>query len=165
MNLEQFNSADRAAAICAVRPCMDIQRWIEGVVDTRPYASAEALLQQARNVAEPLQTAEIDAALAHHPRIGERATGDNAEAHMSVAEQAGLGDSSAELEQALEQGNRDYEQKFDRVFLIRAAGRDRAEILSELRRRMDNDEAQELAVIADQLRQIAVLRLENIISS
>lgn len=165
MKLEQFNTADRDRAVASIRPCMDIQRWIDGVVDARPYAGSDALLEQARTVAQPLHKEEIDAALAHHPRIGERAAGGGTEASMSASEQAGLGNSSAELEQALVQGNSDYEKKFDRVFLIRAAGRNRADILSELRRRMDNDEAQELAIIADQLRQIAILRLENVIGS
>src|SRR5690625_965733 len=101
MKLEQFNTASRADAIAAVRPCMDIARWIADIVDARPYASVAALLAQGETAANPLQPAEIDAALAHHPRIGERAQGDGAEASMSAAEQAGLGDSSAELEQAL----------------------------------------------------------------
>ena len=163
MNLEQFNRANRDDAMAAIRPCMDIERWIAGVVDGRPYAGANALLEQARTAANPLQPAEIDAALAHHPRIGERAAGNGAEASMSSAEQAGLGDSSTELEQALAQGNRDYEARFDRVFLIRAAGRDRQEVLAELRRRMGNDNATELQEVGAQLREIALLRLQEVV--
>lgn len=163
MNLDQFNTASRAEAVASIRACLDIDRWLEAIVDARPYPDAAALLARARTVANPLQAEEIDAALAHHPRIGERAAGNNAEARLSAAEQAGLGDSSAELEQALAQGNRDYEAKFNRVFLIRAAGRDRAEILAELQRRMLHDEAQELPVIGAQLREIALLRLESAI--
>ena len=40
-------------------------------------------------------------------------------------------------------GNRAYEERFDRVFLIRAAGRDADEILAELERRLGNDDATE----------------------
>lgn len=165
MNLEQLNSASRDDAVVAIRPCLDIGRWIDGVVDGRPYADVDAMLAQGRDAANPFSQAEVDAALAHHPRIGERAKGDNAEAKMSLAEQAGLGDSPADLERALEQGNADYEARFDRVFLIRAVGRDRAEILSELQRRMNNGEDAELQEVADQLREIALLRLENNIQS
>lgn len=165
MNLAQFNKASRDEAIATLRPCLDVDRWVEAVVDGRPFSDIEAVLSEGRIAANPLLQAEVDEALAHHPRIGEQAAGDSAEARMSASEQASLGDSSAQLEQALEQGNRHYEAKFDRVFLIRAAGRDRAEILSELRRRMTHSEAEELETVAGQLREIALLRLENTIHS
>lgn len=165
MDLEALNKVSRDEALTAIRPCLDINRWVEGIVDGRPYSDVEGLIEQGRAVAKPLTQTEIDTALAHHPRIGERAAGNNAEARMSTSEQAGLGAGPSELEQALVQGNRDYEEKFGRVFLIRAAGRDRVEILSELHSRMGNDDAEELKVIAEQLRQIAVLRLKSIISS
>ncbi|MDA3920507.1 MAG: 2-oxo-4-hydroxy-4-carboxy-5-ureidoimidazoline decarboxylase [Salinisphaera sp.] len=165
MTLDQFNAADRHEASAAIRPCLDIPRWVEIVVDGRPYADRTALLDCATTAAEPFAPAEIDAALAHHPRIGERAAGSGAEAKMSAAEQAGLGDSSAALEQALAAGNADYERRFDRVFLIRAAGRSRIEILSELERRLAHSDEQELPIVADELRQIALLRLQGVIES
>ena len=46
------------------------------------------------------------------------------------------------------------------MFLIRAAGRDAEEILAELDRRLGNDDATERAETVDNLRQIALLRLE-----
>ena len=46
------------------------------------------------------------------------------------------------------------------MFLIRAAGRDAEEILAELDRRLANDDATERAETVDNLRQIALLRLE-----
>ncbi|HEV7949033.1 MAG TPA: 2-oxo-4-hydroxy-4-carboxy-5-ureidoimidazoline decarboxylase, partial [Glaciihabitans sp.] len=52
-----------------------------------------------------------------------------------------------------------YEARFGRVFLIRAAGRSRAEILSELTRRLELDDETELAIVGEQLRDIALLRL------
>ena len=162
MGIEAFNTASRDDAIAAIKPCLDIARWIDAIVDARPYVEVDALLQRARSAAEPFTQAEIDGALAHHPRIGERARGSSAEAEFSSAEQAGLGASSQEIEQALHQGNLDYERKFGRVFLIRAVGRDRAEILAELRRRMHNDTATELREIGRQLREIALGRLRAI---
>ena len=64
---------------------------------------------------------------------------------------------------ALAEGNREYEQRFDRVFLIRAAGRSSAEILAELRRRLGNDDETERAETVAQLREIALLRLKDVI--
>ena len=60
-------------------------------------------------------------------------------------------------------GNRAYEERFDRVFIIRAAGRDAAEILEELRRRLDNSDEAERAETIDQLTQIALLRVREVL--
>ncbi|HSN36206.1 MAG TPA: 2-oxo-4-hydroxy-4-carboxy-5-ureidoimidazoline decarboxylase, partial [Arthrobacter sp.] len=67
MHLEQFNAASRTEAADALRPCLDIQRWIDGLADARPYPGLEALLQAGRVAADPFTPSEIEAALAHHP--------------------------------------------------------------------------------------------------
>jgi 2-oxo-4-hydroxy-4-carboxy-5-ureidoimidazoline decarboxylase len=164
MHLEEFNAAGRAEAVGFLRPCLDIQRWVDELADARPYSGAEALLTAGREAANPFTPAEIDAALAHHPRIGEQAKGDSAEAKLSQSEQAGLGVASAAVARALAEGNRAYEEKFGQVFLIRAAGRSREEILAALNTRLTHTPDEELAIIGQQLREIAVLRLEGLIS-
>jgi 2-oxo-4-hydroxy-4-carboxy-5-ureidoimidazoline decarboxylase len=83
---------------------------------------------------------------------------------MSRSEQAGVDPADAEVTEALAAGNRAYEEKFGRVFLIRAAGRTAPEILAALQERLDNSPAQEDVIVAQQLREIALLRLEGVIS-
>lgn len=165
MTLEQFNLLDREEARDAVRPCLDIPRWVEGVVDARPYSDMEALLTVARHTAAPWTTAEIDGALVHHPRIGERARGEHAAASLSRSEQAGIDPNDAVVAEALADGNRAYEARFGRVFLIRAAHRTPGEILAALQARLAHSPEEELPVVAAQLREIAVLRLEGILTS
>jgi 2-oxo-4-hydroxy-4-carboxy-5-ureidoimidazoline decarboxylase len=162
MHLEQFNSASRAEAAEALRPCLDIPRWINELVDARPYPALASLLETGHGAASPFSPAEIKAALAHHPRIGERAPGNSTEARLSQAEQAGLGEGDAAIAQALADGNRAYEEKFGQVFLIRAAGRSRPEILAALHTRLAHTPGAEQEIIGQQLREIAVLRLEGL---
>jgi 2-oxo-4-hydroxy-4-carboxy-5-ureidoimidazoline decarboxylase len=50
------------------------------------------------------------------------------------------------------------------VFLVRAAGRSSEEILAELHRRLGNDDTTERAETVGALRDIAVLRLEQVIA-
>jgi 2-oxo-4-hydroxy-4-carboxy-5-ureidoimidazoline decarboxylase len=83
---------------------------------------------------------------------------------MSRAEQAGVDPVDAEVAAALAAGNRAYEERFGRVFLIRAAGRSSREILAALTERLDHTPAEEEPVVADQLRQIAVLRLKGLLA-
>lgn len=149
---------DEARALLAT--CLDVPRWADEVLAGRPYGSPDALLARASASAATLDDGEREAALARHPRIGERAGAGHDAAH-SAREQSGVDRSDAEVLQRLADGNRAYEERFDRVFLIRAAGRDSREILAELERRLGNDDATERAETVDQLGQIALLRLEG----
>jgi 2-oxo-4-hydroxy-4-carboxy-5-ureidoimidazoline decarboxylase len=83
---------------------------------------------------------------------------------MSRSEQSGVDPSDNGTAAALAAGNRAYEEKFGRVFLIRAAGLTAPEILAALHTRLSNPPAEEDAIVARQLREIALLRLEGVIS-
>ena len=162
--LDEFNSLDAEQAAQLIRPCLDVERWVQGVVTGRPYADVHQLLAQARQVADPFRADELAAALAHHPRIGDRAAGSSSEAALSRSEQAGL-TLDDDIQRRLAEGNRAYEERFDRVFLIRAAGRSSEEILAQLETRLANDIDTEDVIVADQLRQIAVLRLSGLVTA
>ncbi len=163
IRLSDFNQLSREAADQLLRPCLDIARWIDALVDHRPYASIDELMHVARTAADPFTEEEVEGALAHHPRIGQRAEGGSAEAALSRSEQAGL-TVDEDVQRRLRAGNEAYEERFGRVFLIRAAGRSVEEILAELERRLTNDEETEGAIVADQLRQIALLRLAGAVA-
>lgn len=164
MKLAEFNTADSQSAAATLRPCIDVTRWVDTVTAARPFDSKDALLAFAAEAANPFTTAEVEAAMAHHPRIGERPTAATAEASMSRSEQAGVDPADAAAAEALARGNREYEEKFGRVFLIRAAGRSAPEILQALNQRLTHSPDQEDTIVAQQLREIAVLRLEGLIT-
>jgi 2-oxo-4-hydroxy-4-carboxy-5-ureidoimidazoline decarboxylase len=164
LQLEEFNAMTAEAADAAVRPCVDIDAWVEAVVDGRPYDGAAALLDRADAQARTWTPAEVEKALADHPRIGERHAGSGASARMSGSEQAGVDPHDAEVQRRLAAGNAAYEERFDRIYLVRAAGRSAEEILALLEQRLANDPETELAVTAEQLREIALLRLEGLLS-
>ncbi|MFE6964011.1 allantoinase AllB [Agromyces sp. NPDC057679] len=159
--LEWFNGADRDEAIASLRPCLDLARWCEELADARPFASLDDLVRAAGLAASPFTEAEIAQALGDHPRIGERAAGAGESAELSRGEQAGVDPTDAELARALAEGNAAYERRFGRVFLIRAAGRSARDILEALEARLGNDDADEAAIVAEQLREIAVLRVKG----
>ena len=145
--------------------CLAVPRWVEDIVAGGPYASLIDLLDAAAAAANPLTVAEIDGALALHPRIGERPTGEGAASSFSRDEQSASASADAALATALQEGNRAYEERFGRVFLIRAAGRDRRQILDELHRRLALDPATETATVASELRDIALLRIPKLFAS
>ena len=162
--LEEFNEqpADRAAE--ALRACNAAPRFAPEVLAGRPYPDAEALVARAEAVARALPWAEVAAALAAHPRIGDRVEGSSPEAAASRREQGSMQGADGGVRAALADGNRAYEQRFGHVFLIRAAGRSPEEMLAELRRRLDNDEETERAEVTEQLAQITALRVRGLLA-
>ncbi|WP_084078724.1 2-oxo-4-hydroxy-4-carboxy-5-ureidoimidazoline decarboxylase [Demequina sp. NBRC 110057] len=138
--------------------CLRIRRWADELVGQK-LDTLEALLEASEASAAHLTEAEVDEALAAHPRIGERAAGEGREARFSASEQAASQSPDAGLADRLAAGNAAYEERFGRVFLIRAAGRSREEILAELERRLTNDPLTELNETSEQLRQIAAGRI------
>ena len=163
-NVDSFNALEDSEARKLLESCLAVERFVDEVVSARPYGSVAELVSNAQRVASTLSGAEVAAALARHPRIGERA-GAGHDVEFSQHEQSGVDQSDQVVVQALADGNAAYEAKFDRVFLIRAAGRSADEILAELQRRLGNTEEAEFAEVVTQLTQIAVLRLEQSVQS
>ena len=163
MDLQEFNSApdDRLRPLLAA--CCDVPRWVDGILAGRPYGDVAALTQTADKASRELDASEVERALAAHPRIGDRAAGAGTEAAWSRNEQSGVGD-DPDVRTALAAGNREYEERFGRVFLICATGLSAQEMLTSLRERLTHDELAEAAVVQEELRKIALLRLAKVVS-
>ncbi len=143
--------------------CLDIPRWISAMENQLPFADDDAVVAAVFEVAAPLTSDEIEHALRVHPRIGERPDGDDAHAAHARGEQSGVDTELPGISERLRDGNRAYEQRFGRVFLIRAAGRDASEILACLSERLDSDPVTEERVVERELREIAALRIVRVL--
>jgi len=161
MDLELFNTAPDHDVRRALLACCDVPRWADTVLAGRPYANAAAVVRAA-DEAGRFTLDEVDRALAAHPRIGERAEGESTEAAWSRSEQSGVS-ADPDTARALAEGNRAYELRFGRVFLICATGLAASDVLAALQTRLTHDPETEVAVVADELRRIALLRLERVL--
>jgi 2-oxo-4-hydroxy-4-carboxy-5-ureidoimidazoline decarboxylase len=65
------------------------------------------------------------------------------------------------IQLALAEGNREYERRFKRVFIVCATEKSASEILEILRRRLGNDDATELRESAEEQRKITSIRLKK----
>ncbi|SDO06568.1 2-oxo-4-hydroxy-4-carboxy-5-ureidoimidazoline decarboxylase [Geodermatophilus sp. DSM 45219] len=164
-SLDDFNAEPADRAVHALRACNAAPRFAAGVVAGRPYPDVEALVARAEEVVRGLPWDEVELAIAVHPRIGDRAEGSSAEAEASRREQGSVGGADDATRAALAAGNREYEERFDRVFLVRASGRSPEEMLAELRRRLGNDEETERAEVTGQLAEITALRVRGLVSA
>lgn len=168
VTLDEFNSTAADELRPRLLACADVPAWADALLDARPFTDRGELEATADKAARQFTPADVDRALAAHPRIGERAEGAGTEAAWSRVEQSAVSRDSEtddETRQALAEGNRAYEERFGRVFLICATGLSAEEVLAALRVRLGHDDATEQAVVADELRKIALLRLGKVLDS
>lgn len=164
LTLDRLNTAPPDELTAVLRTCATSPAWAGRFLAGRPYAGVDDAVAAAEKAVLALDAAEIDAALAGHPRIGERPGGAHADgAAFSRREQSGVG-SDADTAARLAAGNAAYEQRFGHVFLIRAAGRGAPEILAELERRLGNAPAAERTEAAGQLAEITALRMRQVLA-
>jgi 2-oxo-4-hydroxy-4-carboxy-5-ureidoimidazoline decarboxylase len=154
--LARLNALPDGDAFGTLLGCCSAPGWAQQVAAGRPYASLDDLLAAAGAAWSARGPGELAAAMAGHPRIGERGL-----SAQSRQEQSGIGSGAATIE-ALREANAAYEDRFGYVFLICATGRGPDGILAELRRRMAHDPATELEVAAAEIGKINALRLRKL---
>lgn len=159
MRLDGFNAAPEADAVAALAACCASPVWARQVASARPYATVDAVLGAAGAALAGLDEPEIDAALAGHPRIGERS-----EHASSRREQAGVAAADPEVLAGLAAGNRAYEERFGHVYLVCADGRPAAELLTVLRERLGHEPAAERRVARAELGRINAIRLRRLLA-
>ena len=119
--LRRFNGLSQEAAAGLLRSCWNVDRWVQRIVDGRPYPTWNDLLNAARDAAHPLTSAELEAALAHRqipPLMPPGRRGDTP--------------TEARLRDQLATGAHSYEERFGRQFLVQTTGRSPEELLVQL---------------------------------
>ncbi len=154
--LARLNALPDGEAVEVLVGCCSAPSWARRVAGQRPFGSVDDLLVAADAAWAARQPGELEAAMAGHPRIGERGL-----SAQSRQEQSGVG-SDPGVAEALREANAAYEDRFGHVFLICATGRGPDEILAELRRRMAHDPVTELEVAAAEIGKINALRLRQL---
>lgn len=162
--LERWNQLPLEEAAAELLSSCGSRAWAERVAGLRPFSTAEDFFVAADRVWQGLRTDDWMAAFRSHPRIGERHTEKATtatSAAWSAGEQKNVQDAGADIRRAIADGNRMYEERFHRIFIVCATGKQPEEILAILNRRLANDEATELRESVAQQGQILQLRLRK----
>ncbi len=157
--MADFDAMPVTDAAAELLPCCASRRWINELVNRRPYCSLDALIAASDAVLAGLSWADVEEALDAHPRIGERTLEQRREDAWSRQEQSGVRPADGEIEVALREGNVAYEERFGHVFLICATGLSGGQMLAALRARLGNSPDLERAVVRTELIKIVRLRL------
>jgi 2-oxo-4-hydroxy-4-carboxy-5-ureidoimidazoline decarboxylase len=160
---QQLDQATPDEARQLLRTCCGSRRWVERMINRRPFRNRERLLSAARNEWATLATADWLEAFSHHPMIGDRAAlaarfPDTA--HLSETEQAGVAGAGEDVLSALADENVAYKNRFGHIFIVCASGQTAAQMLANLRARLTNDPGTELSIAVEEQAKITALRLD-----
>jgi 2-oxo-4-hydroxy-4-carboxy-5-ureidoimidazoline decarboxylase len=165
MKVADFNRRTEEEARALLADCCGSSRWIREMLAGRPYAGMAELMMRADREWRDTGPDDWEEAFSHHPRIGETRTEapvGEAARRWSAAEQGGMAAADDAARRALALANREYEERFGRIYIVCASGRGPEELLQDLRGRMSNSPERELAIAAAEQGRITRQRLRRL---
>jgi 2-oxo-4-hydroxy-4-carboxy-5-ureidoimidazoline decarboxylase len=165
--LIHWNALDAQSAASEVLPCCGSRAWANCLTALRPFEDEQQLYEASDRVWDGLTDDDWREAFDSHPRIGQqRARSATSESLVwsSQEQRAAMSSTGSQgdaVKLALAEGNRQYEERFGRIFIVCAAGKSAAEILAILNARMNSTPSLEWREAAEQQRQITQLRLRQ----
>ena len=165
--LDRWNQISQQEAAQDILSCCGSAAWARELAARRPFPDEASLISASDDIWRRLPAHDWLEAFAKHPRIGERkapVAASTQSASWSAQEQQSVATATESVQSALAEANREYEQRFGRVFIVCATGKSAAEMLYTLKQRLENDEATELQAAADEQRKITNLRLKKWLS-
>ena len=162
--LARWNGLPPDEAASEILSCCGSRAWAGKMAARRPFQDEAVLLETSNEIWKSLRQEDWLEAFRSHPRIGESHAAANVSTQSSAwsdEEQQRTANAEEAVKTALKWGNREYEQKFGRIFIVCATGKPATEILEILRRRLHNEDAAELQEAAEEQRKIMQIRLRK----
>jgi 2-oxo-4-hydroxy-4-carboxy-5-ureidoimidazoline decarboxylase len=166
--LARFNGLPAVAAREELLTCCNSPTWADRMASGRPYSSARDAIRQSSAIVAMLSVPELEAALAGHPRIGQRPAADGQDparsSEWSRQEQSGVAAADEGTASALAESNLEYERRFGHIYLVSASGRSARQLLEVLRARLRNSPSAEWQVVRTELQKINEIRLVKMLA-
>jgi 2-oxo-4-hydroxy-4-carboxy-5-ureidoimidazoline decarboxylase len=167
MTITEFNVLSRKQKKEMLRKCCGATTWVDKVLINLPVRNFSELLTVAEEKWWECSHKDWLEAFQQHPKIGDLSSIKEKYANTvawASNEQSAVSEATDEILQALEKGNRDYEQKFGFIFIVCASGKSAGEMLEILQKRLSNSPRQEINIAAEEQLKITKLRLEKLFS-
>lgn len=170
--LSHWNRLPVAQAAKEILACCGSTAWANGMAGRRPFPDEATLLAASDETWRSLTQADWEVAFRGHPRIGESKIGESQASQPAPAQASAWSKQEQENVMAggdvaklqLAQANKEYERRFNHIFVVCATGKSGPEILDILRHRLRNDKDTELREAAEQQRLITQIRLHRWLS-
>ncbi|MGI9316723.1 MAG: 2-oxo-4-hydroxy-4-carboxy-5-ureidoimidazoline decarboxylase [bacterium] len=168
MNLDEFNGMSRPDAEAVLTQCCSAARWVEQLIELRPFDSQSALLQSAESCWASMQEKDLLEAFEGHPKIGDPESLKRKFANtknLASNEQSEVQRASEQTILELASCNQEYVDKHGFIFIICATGKSADEMLVSIKERLGNNREQELLQAAIEQQKITALRLRKLIDN
>ncbi len=162
MTLEQLNTLSVPGARQWFSQACAAKSWISMMVENRPYADKQQLLEHAERYWQKMQKNDYLEAFAAHPMIGDFSafkTSDDAFLQHSAYEQQQAAAARDDTLQALKQLNSAYLKKHGFIFIVYAKGLSAETLLQQLQSRLENTTDTEITNAAQHQLDIALSRI------
>lgn len=164
VSFEQLNQLDTQAAFNWFSQACAAENWCQKMVENRPYANLNSMLNYARSAWETMQESDFLQAFEAHPMIGDvnslKAKFASTQ-QMAANEQDGASKASDETLQQLHDLNHQYKKQNGFIFIICATGLSAQTMLNALQSRIHHSREQEIAIAAAEQIKITLIRLEK----
>jgi OHCU decarboxylase len=162
--LARWNALRQQEAEREILACCGSTAWAAAMASRRPMSEEAAVLAAADDIWCALGEEDWLESFRSHPRIGETRAEKRVAAQSSAwseQEQQKATAADEAVLAALKWGNREYEEKFGRIFVVCATEKSAGKILEILRGRLHNDAAAELQQAAEEQRKIMHIRMKK----
>ena len=168
MTLDELNNLEDEECKKALLTCCSSVKWVDKMIDYRPYGNLEELLEKAAEIFRDLDQTDWLEAFSHHARLGRQKKQESSEkkdlSQWERQEQAGTSMATDNILNELEEANIEYENKFGFLFLLCATGKSATEMLDSIHERMPNELNIEMTIAMEEQNKITKLRLKKLLS-
>ncbi|MBW8189796.1 2-oxo-4-hydroxy-4-carboxy-5-ureidoimidazoline decarboxylase [Neiella marina] len=164
MRLSQFNNLSHAQALQSLQECCHCYQWAVAVANMRPFSSLKKLIEQAAELWQMADEAQILEAFSGHARIGDIELLRSKFAGKAGEEQGQVLAADEAVLQRLQQLNDEYFERNGFIFIVCASGKSAQQMLTLLQARIHNSRDAEIQNGAREQGEITKLRLRNLIT-
>lgn len=164
--LKKLNELNSREAKDEFIKCCGSNKWIQEMLSHKPYSTKEKLFNTAEKVWYSLEEKDWKEAFTHHPKIGELNSLKKkfiSTKTLLQKEQSGINTASIKTLTELAKYNKEYEKKFGYIFIVCATGKSAEEMLSMIKKRINNNPKDEIKIAMQEQFKITKLRLEKLV--
>ena len=161
IDIKKINNLNKSEFLSIFGNVFEKSKWIsEKAFDKKPFESLESFFSKIIEIYENSDNQTILEILNLHPELAvEKKLTANSEAEQS---KANLKECTPEEFSEFKKLNIEYKKKFNFPFIIAVKGKNKNEILSYFKKRINNSIDEEFFEAKKQVKKIAIFRLEEI---
>ena len=168
MNLNNINQIDKIDFISSFENIFEESRFITEIVETkRPFKTKDHMISNFLMIFDDLEKDIKINIIKKHPDLADKVKINKGLSRLSDDEQSrsGLKDCTKDEFHMFQKLNYNFKEKFNIPFILAVRNKNKNEIIEDFKNRLNNSDVEkEIEISINQVREIAKLRLEEIIN-